>query len=99
MPELATCVTAAIKKKGQLALGNIIGSNIFNILLVLGGSALIHPLSFEDISFVDMGVLLVSALVLWTSCLVGKKNKLDRLDGALFVLIWAAYMAYLIVNL
>ena len=99
MPELATCVTAAIKKKGQLALGNIIGSNIFNILLVLGGSALIHPLSFEDISFVDMGVLLVSALVLWTSCLVGKKNKLDRLDGAFFVLIWAAYMAYLIVNL
>lgn len=99
MPELATCVTAAIKKKGQLALGNIIGSNIFNILLILGGSALIHPLSFEDISFVDMGVLLVSALVLWTSCLVGKKNKLDRLDGAFFVLIWAAYMAYLIVNL
>ena len=99
MPELATCVTAAIKKKGQLALGNIIGSNIFNILLVLGGSALIHPLSFEGISFVDMGVLLVSALVLWTSCLVGKKNKLDRLDGAFFVLIWAAYMAYLIVNL
>ena len=99
MPELATCVAAAVKKKGQLALGNIIGSNIFNILLVLGGSALIHPLSFEDISFVDMGVLLVSALVLWTSCLVGKKNKLDRLDGALFVLIWAAYMAYLIVNL
>lgn len=99
LPELATCVAAAAKKKGQLALGNIIGSNIFNILLILGGSALIHPLSFEDISFVDMGVLLVSALVLWSSCYVGKKNMLDRLDGVFMVLIWGAYMAYLIVNL
>lgn len=99
MPELATCVAAAVKKKGQLALGNIIGSNIFNVLLILGGSALIHPLSFEGISYVDMGVLLVSALALWTSCLVGKKNMLDRLDGAFLVLIWVAYMAYLIVNL
>lgn len=99
MPELATCIAAAVKKKGQLALGNIIGSNLFNILLILGGSALIHPLSFAGISFVDMGVLLVSALVLWTSCLVGKKNTLDRLDGVLMVLIWVAYMAYLVVNL
>ena len=99
MPELATCVTAAIKKKGQLALGNIIGSNIFNILLILGGSALINPLSFEGISFIDMGVLLVSALVLWTSCLVGKKNMLDRRDGASLVVIWVVYMVYLIVNL
>lgn len=99
MPELATCIAAVVKKKGQLALGNIIGSNIFNILLILGGSALIHPLSFEDISFVDLGVLLVSAVVLWTSCLVGKKNTLDRLDGAFLLLIWAAYMAYLIIQL
>lgn len=99
MPELATCVAAAIKKKGQLALGNIIGSNIFNILLILGGSALIHPLSFSDITFVDMGALLLSAVVLLTSCYVGKKNMLDRLDGSMFLLIWAAYMAWLIVKL
>ena len=50
MPELATCVVAAAKKKGQLALGNIIGSNVFNILLILGGSALISPLSFDHIT-------------------------------------------------
>ncbi len=99
LPELATCVAAAAKKKGQLALGNIIGSNLFNILLILGGSALIHPLSFEDISFVDMGVLLLSALVIWSSCFVGKKNTLDRLDGVFLVLIWLGYMAYLILNL
>ena len=99
MPELATCVVAAAKKKGQLALGNIIGSNVFNILLILGGSALIHPLSFEHITFVDLGVLLVSALALVSALFIGKKNKIDRLDGSLFLLIWAAYMAYLIINL
>ena len=99
MPELATCVAAAVKKKGQLALGNIIGSNIFNILLILGGSALIHPLSFAGISYVDLGALLVSALALMGACYVGKKNRLDRLDGALFVLLFAAYMTYLIIKL
>ncbi len=99
MPELATCVAAAVKKKGQLALGNIIGSNVFNILLILGGSALIHPLSFVGINYVDMGVLLVSALALFTSCYVGKRNKLDPVDGSLFLLLWAAYMTWLIVRL
>ena len=99
MPELATCVVAAAKKKGQLALGNIIGSNVFNILLILGGSALIHPLSFENITFVDLGVLLVSALALVSALFIGKKNKIDRLDGSLFLIIWAAYMAWLIINL
>ena len=99
LPELATCVAAAVKKKGQLALGNIIGSNIFNVLLILGGSALINPLSFKDINFVDLGMLLVSALALLTSCYIGKKNSLDRVDGWLFLLLWAGYMAWLIVNL
>lgn len=99
MPELATCVAAAVKKKGQLALGNIIGSNVFNILLILGGSALIHPLSFSDITYVDLSALLLSAVALLTSCYVGKKNMLDRLDGSMFLVIWAAYMAWLIIKL
>ena len=99
MPELATCVVAAAKKKGQLALGNIIGSNVFNILLILGGSALISPLSFEHITYVDLGVLLVSALALLTAGFVGRKKMIDRLDGTFFLLIWAAYMTYLIIKL
>ena len=99
MPELATCVVAAAKKKGQLALGNIIGSNVFNILLILGGSALIHPLSFEHITYVDLGVLLVSALALVSALFIGEKNKIDRVDGTLFLLVWAGYMAWLIYNL
>ena len=98
MPELATCVAAAVKKKGQLALGNIIGSNIFNILLILGGSALIHPLTFTGIGYVDLGALLVSALALLACCYVGKRNLLDRLDGVLFLLIWAAYMTWLVIQ-
>ena len=99
LPELATCVAAAVKKKGQLALGNIIGSNIFNILLILGGSALIHPLSFEGINYVDLGILLASALAILAACRIGKRNQIDRLDGSLFLILWAAYMAYLIINL
>ncbi len=99
LPELATCIAAAVKKKGQLALGNIIGSNIFNILLILGTSAVIAPVSFQSINMVDMAVLMASALALGTSIFIGRRNQLDRVDGALFLVIWAAYMAYLIVNL
>lgn len=99
LPELATCVAAAVKKKGQLALGNIIGSNIFNILLILGGSALIHPLTLAGISYVDFGILFASAVALLTACFIGKKNMLDRVDGVLFLLLFVAYMTYIIVNL
>ncbi|MGM9742310.1 MAG: calcium/sodium antiporter [Candidatus Cryptobacteroides sp.] len=98
MPELATCLVAAVKKKGQLALGNIIGSNVFNILLILGGSALIHPLSLEQIGFVDLGILLLSSLVILTSAYIGKKNKIDRTDGIFFVLLEIAYMTWLIME-
>lgn len=99
LPELATCVAAAAKKKGQLALGNIIGSNLFNILLILGGSAVIAPISFQSINLVDMGALLASAGALATCLFIGKKNVLDRLDGVLYLVLWAAYMIYLIVKL
>ena len=99
LPELATCVAAAIKKKGALALGNIIGSNLFNILLILGGSALINPVSFQGFTMVDLGVLLLSAIALGLSIFIGKKDKVDALDGSIFVAIWAGYMAYLVINL
>ena len=54
---------------------------------------------FADISYIDLGILLASALALLTSCFIGKKNSLDRLDGVLFLILWAGYMAWLIVNL
>ena len=99
MPELATCVVAALKGRGQLALGNILGSNISNILLILGISSLITPLSFEGISFVDMGFVLMSAIFILLSAFLFKKKKLDRVEAIILLLMEAGYMWYLISNL
>ena len=99
MPELATCVVAALKGKGQLALGNILGSNISNILLILGGSALINPLSFSGITAVDLATVLAAALFIMLSAWMFRKNKLDRFEGVILLLGEAAYMWYLIANI
>lgn len=99
MPELATCVVAALKGRGQLALGNVLGSNIANILLILGGAALIHPLSFSGMTYVDLGVVLLCALFILTSAYCFKKKKLDRFEGTILLLGEAGYMWYLIANL
>lgn len=99
MPELATCVVAALKGRGQLALGNIIGSNISNILLILGGSALIHPLSFSGMTNVDLGILLISGILIMLSAWIFRKKQLDRIEGVILLLMEACYMWYLIANL
>ena len=99
MPELATSIVAAVKGKGQLALGNVLGSNIFNILLILGGSALIHPLSFASMTAVDLGIVLLCTVFILLSAFLFKKKELDRVEGALFILMEASYMWYLIANL
>ncbi len=99
MPELATSVVAALKGRGQMALGNVLGSNIFNILLILGGSALIHPLSFESMTTVDLGVVQLCTILIFLSAYLFKKRELDRVEGALFILMEAGYMWYLIANL
>lgn len=98
LPELATCVVAALKGRGQLALGNILGSNISNILLILGGSALISPLSFGEITNVDIGVVLLCAIIILLTALVLGKNKITRTEGLVLVIIEIAYMTYLIAN-
>lgn len=98
MPELALCIVAAAKKKGQLALGNILGSNVFNILLILGGSALIHPLSFAAISYVDAAALLVSALAIAISIYTFRRDNLDRADGICLLILEIAYMTWLIID-
>ena len=96
MPELATCVVAALKGRGQLALGNILGSNISNILLILGGSALISPLSFTGMSVVDLGMVLTCSVFILASAYLFKKKKLDRFEGIILLLLEAGYMWYLI---
>lgn len=97
LPELATCIVAAVKKQGQLALGNILGSNVFNILLILGVSATISPLSFANMNLIDMGVLILSSLLVLTAAFTGRKNLIDRLDGAIMLLFEASYLVYLFI--
>ena len=99
MPELATCVVAALKGRGQLALGNILGSNISNIVLILGGAALINPLSFTGMTIVDIGALLLCSVFILASAYMFRKKQLDRFEGIILVLMEAAYMWYLIANL
>ena len=99
MPELATCVVAALKGKGQLALGNILGSNISNILLILGGAALINPLSFAGMTTVDLGAVLISAIFIFLSALLFRKKCLDRVEGAILLIMEIGYVWYLISNL
>lgn len=98
-PELVTCVVAAAKKKDALALGNIIGSNISNILLILGASALACPLSFANIKPVDLGMLVLSSVILIFSTWSGRNNRIGKGDATLFLIIFASYMAYLIMTI
>jgi len=99
MPELATCVVAAAKGRGQLALGNVLGSNLGNILLILGGSALIHPLSFAGMTTIDLGIAMVGAIFIFLTAFMFRKKTVDRVEGAILLLIEAGYMWYLIANL
>ena len=99
LPELVTCVVAAAKKKGALALGNIIGSNVSNILLILGTSALVCPLSFANIKAVDLGAVALGSIALLTSAWTGRNNRIGRGDGVSFLLMFAAYMAYLFMTI
>ena len=98
-PELATCIVAAAKHKDQLALGNILGSNVFNILLILGCSSIITPLSFAGMNLVDASVLVLSCIMLLLWAYTGRKCRIDRLEGALMLLAFAAYYYYLFVKL
>lgn len=98
-PELATCIVAAAKHKDQLALGNILGSNVFNILLILGCSSVITPLSFEGMSLVDVGILIASCVLLLLWAYSGRKCRIDRWEGAVMLIVFVAYYCYLFVKL
>jgi len=99
LPELATSLVAALKGRDQLALDNILGSNVFNILLILGASALITPLSFASVTYVDALVLLLSVAFLLLWAYTGRRERIDRWEGALMLLLFGAYYYYLFINL
>ena len=99
LPELATSLVAALKGRDQLALGNILGSNVFNILLILGASALVTPLSFASVTLVDASVLLISALLLLLWAYTGRRLRIDRWEGCVMLALFAAYYVYLFYKL
>ena len=99
LPELATSLVAALKGRDQLALGNILGSNVFNILLILGGSALITPLSFASVNAGDTLALMVSMVLLLVASYTGHRDRIDRWEGALMLLAFGAYYFYLFKHL
>lgn len=96
LPELATSVTAALKKNSGIAIGNAIGSNLFNIFFVLGCSATISPLPMGGINNIDMLVLIGSAILFWLVGWFFKKRTITRVEGALLVVCYIAYTAFLI---
>ena len=95
LPELATSVVAAVRGQSDIAIGNVVGSNIFNVLAILGTSALVRPLEPGGVGAVDLAVMVALSValvpLLWTGF------RLDRLEGALLLLAYSSYTAYLLV--
>lgn len=97
LPELVTSVIAAIKKNADIAIGNIVGSNIFNILFVLGTTALITPVAYTEAFIIDNIVALVIAVLLWVLVL-NKDCKLKRVGGGILLASYVIYFVYLMIN-
>lgn len=94
LPELVTCVVAAIKKQPDIAIGNIVGSNIFNILFVLGVTIVINPVNFEKSFLFDALVGIVSIILLFAFTVFDRK--LNRIEGLSFLVIYIFYLIYLL---
>nr|MBS0038129.1 calcium/sodium antiporter [Saprospiraceae bacterium] len=96
LPELATSVVAAFKKNNDIAVGNIIGSNIFNIFLILGVSSLIRPLNYTVSFNRELSLLMLGTIALLIALFIGKKYTLDRWKAGIFLAVYAGYTLYLI---
>lgn len=98
LPELATSLVAAIRKNNDIAVGNIVGSNIFNIFLILGVSSLIRPLDYNPVFNRDLLVLGGGTIFLFFSMFSGGRKKLDRWEAGLLLLVYVFYMTLLILK-
>ncbi|RJP87704.1 MAG: sodium:calcium antiporter [Desulfobacteraceae bacterium] len=98
LPELATSAVAAYKKNTDIAVGNVVGSNIFNILFVLGISATIKPLPFQQSSNMDVGMVVLSSILLFGFMFSFKKKSLDRWEGFGMLILYSVYLWYLVAN-
>jgi len=98
LPELATSVVAAYKKHIDIAIGNVVGSNIFNIFWVMGFSSLIRPLPFSRDCIIDILMVIFSTIILFVIMFVGKKRTIEKWQGILMVLIYIGYIVFSIYN-
>lgn len=96
LPELVVCIMASLKKNIDLAIGNIVGSNIFNILWVVGIIAFIRPLKIPTFIWMDIAIMFGATLLLFVFMFIGKKQELTRKDGITFVLFYIMYILFLI---
>lgn len=98
LPELATSAVAALRRDVDIAVGNVIGSNIFNVFWILGVSALIRPLSYDITLNSDLLMSIAVTLLLFVALFIGRHNTLDRWEGGLFVLVYIVYMVFLVLR-
>jgi cation:H+ antiporter len=98
LPELVTSVVAATKGKSDIAIGNVVGSNIFNIFWILGVTGALFGLPFDTASNFDLAVVIGSTLLLNIFIFVGSRYKIQRWQGAIFVISYAAYLSVLVMN-
>jgi cation:H+ antiporter len=97
LPELATSVIAARKKNVDIAIGNIVGSNIFNAFFILGISSVIHPVSVQPFSNFDMILNLIASLLLFIFIFTGKGRRIGMKEGIFFLLVYFVYLGFLII--
>lgn len=97
LPELATSALAARKRNVEIAVGNVVGSNIFNVFFVLGISSVIKTLPFQARSNIDIGMMILANILLFAYMFTGKKRSLDRWEGIIFLIIYATYISFLII--
>jgi cation:H+ antiporter len=96
LPEFIVCIFAALRNKVDLAIGNAIGSVIFNICGVLGIAAIVHPLKIPPLVYIDVIIMFFSTLILFIFMFTGKKHGLSRKEGIVFLLIYTLYIAFTI---
>ena len=96
MPELATSVVAMIKGRKGIALGNVVGSNISNVFLVLGVSSTIHPLTLSGIGQIDLMMVMLASILMMLSAWTFGRHRIDRVEGGFFVACYIAYMIWLL---
>lgn len=98
LPELATSAVAAYKKNTDIAIGNVVGSNLFNIFWVLGLSAVIQPMPFNATVNTDIMVLILATLMLFGACFTKSKYQIDRFEGGIFVASYIIYIIFLVIR-